>query len=92
MSNGIARGHSINLSESGMLVTLDRRVDAWDTGRLSTAAGEWHFSIDVRIVRVEGRQAALTYKNVSENERAIIHKILDHMDPGLADRPLAPAS
>ncbi|MGD0796347.1 MAG: PilZ domain-containing protein [Acidobacteriaceae bacterium] len=93
MPNGIARGHSVNLSESGMLVTLDRRVDVWDTGRLSTAAtGERYFSVDVRVVRVEGRLAALTYKNVSESERATIQRVIEHMDPGLADRPLAPAS
>jgi hypothetical protein len=92
LGDRIASGHSINVSESGMLAMFDRPVEAWLTGQLSSVAGEWHLSIDVRVVRAEGRTAALVFKIVSEGDRATIQKLIDHADPGSADRPLAPAS
>jgi hypothetical protein len=88
----IASGHSVNVSESGMLATFDRRLEAWLTGHLCVVAGEWHLAIDVRIVRVEGRVAAMAFEIANEGDRATIRKLIECANPGLMAQPPAPAA
>jgi hypothetical protein len=71
------------MSESGMLVVLDRIADVCLTGQLLAEFGEWHVNIEARIVRVEGRTAALAFVNISEKNRTIIREVIEDASAGL---------
>jgi hypothetical protein len=77
----IASGHSINVSESGMLATFNRRLDPWAAGHLCAVAGELHLAIDVHVVRVEGRAAAMAFEVGSEGDRATIRRLIEYAGP-----------
>ena len=88
----LASGYSINVSESGMLATFNRTVDPLLKGHLSAVAGEWHLSIDVHIVRVEGRVTAMAFEIEGEADRATIQKLIDHAEHEHAIELPAPAA
>lgn len=80
---GMARGHSQNISESGMLVVFDRILDVWLTGQLLAEFGEWHVNIEARVARVDARTTALTFVNISNKNRTIIRKVIEDAGAGL---------
>jgi hypothetical protein len=80
----MASGRSINVSDSGMLVRFDQTLEIWLKGHLCVVAGEWHLSIDVHIIRVEGQLTALAYEIGSEGDRATIRKLIELADHNLA--------
>jgi hypothetical protein len=83
-ADGIAKGHSQNISESGLLVVFDRSLDVWLTGQLSVGFGEWHVNIEARVVRVDGPAVALTFVNISDKNRTIIRKVIEDASAGLS--------
>ena len=62
--------------QQGMLVIFDRQLEVALTGQLSGILRESHIAIVTRIVRVEGRVAALAFQGMSEKDRAIIQKLI----------------
>jgi hypothetical protein len=80
----MSSGQSINVSESGMLVRFDRTLEIWLKGHLCAVAGEWHLSINVHIIRVEGRVTALAFEIKGEGDRATIRKLIELADHNLA--------
>jgi hypothetical protein len=86
----IASGHTVNVSDSGMLATFDRRLDPWATGRLCVVTEKSHLSIQVRIVRVDGSLAGMSF--VSDSDHADIQQLIEHANGGPAAAPRAPAA
>jgi hypothetical protein len=83
-TDGMAKGHSENISESGMLAVFDRTLNVWLAGQLSAALGEWRINIEARVVRVDGRTAALTFVNISARNRTILRKVIEDASAGLS--------
>jgi hypothetical protein len=81
-ARGRARGQSVNVSESGVLAAFDRHLDIWITGRLSILVGESDVSIEARVARVNGREAALAFRGMSDKNRAAIQKLIKDTPEG----------
>jgi len=91
--DGVAAGHTINISGSGVLAVFNnRRVDAWDTGRLRIETRGGYLSIEVRVARVEGHQAGMTFRIENESDRVTIRELIALAMLGLAILPPAPAA
>jgi hypothetical protein len=86
LPEGHVKGHSLDVSESGMLAVFEEPLDDWLTGRLFTLVGETSLGIEVRVARVNGREAGLTFHNISASDRATIQELLGHA----GKTPLAP--
>jgi hypothetical protein len=76
LPEGIVKGRSINVSETGMLAVFEQRMDLWATGRLSTATEDSHVDLDVRVARADGREAGLNFQIASEDDRIAIQKLI----------------
>jgi hypothetical protein len=76
-AEGKVPGHSMNISESGMLAVFDQRLDVRLTGRLTAVIWEWHVDISVRVVRVEGDMAAFAFQRVGETGHIAIQKLIE---------------
>jgi hypothetical protein len=74
--NGRAWGESVDISESGILAVFSQTLDIWLIGRLSILAGEQHIDIEARVARVDGLKAALSFRSVSDNQRATILELI----------------
>jgi hypothetical protein len=77
LPQGIMKGYSVNVSESGMLAKFDRPVDIWAEGRLSADVGEWNLSINIRVARIEGRETGLSYHIANEGDHKTIQKLIE---------------
>jgi hypothetical protein len=76
-TEGKVLGHSMNISESGMLAVFDQRLDVGVTGRLTVVIWEWQVDISVRVVRVEGDKAAFAFQKMTRTSRAAIQKLIE---------------
>lgn len=76
-AEGKVTGHSVDMSESGMLGSFDQRLNAWLTGRLTATVGEWHIDIGVRVIRVQEHMAAFAFQTLSETSLIAIQKIIE---------------
>lgn len=83
-AGGKVRGESVNISESGMLAEFDRGQEVWLTGRILAQIGEWRLSIDVKVVRVDGRRTAFAFREISDIDRARIRKLVEDSNEGLS--------
>jgi hypothetical protein len=81
---GEVRGHSVNISESGMLAVFDAQLDGRLVGKLSAVVGEWHINIRARVVRIEGRVAAFAFRDVNETDRVAIQTLIEHAKPNVS--------
>jgi hypothetical protein len=79
-AEGRVKGRTVNISESGMLAVFDRHLDVWLPGRIVAVVGEWYLDVRVRVVRVDGRTAALTFEGLTESSRAAIQKLVEQSD------------
>lgn len=70
------KGHSINVSESGMAATFAQRMDLWAKGSLSVAVGDSDISLNVRVARADGREAGLNFQIASEADRLAVQKLI----------------
>jgi hypothetical protein len=77
-SEGRVKGHSIDVSESGILVRFEQPVDYWMEGRLMAMFGESYVIINVRAMRIEGRQTGLAFLIANDDDRASVTKLLEH--------------
>jgi hypothetical protein len=72
-----ATGHSVDISESGMLGVFDQHLNVWLTGRLTAVIGERHIDIGVRVVRVEEHMAAFTFQRLSKGNLIAIQQVIE---------------
>ena len=79
-TEGMVGGHCINVSESGLLGTFDRPVTVWVTGELTAFVGDRSISIRVRVVRLDGRDVALTFHPTGDEDRLAIRRLLQFAD------------
>ncbi len=70
-------GYSVDLSESGILANFDRGLDIWLEGKLSVLIGERLIDVEARVVRVEGRMAALAFQDISNEARRMLQLLLE---------------
>jgi hypothetical protein len=72
-----ASGHSVNISESGILAVFDLSLDIWIEGQLSAFVGEWHINVEARVVRIDGCVAAFAFQNIANQERTKIQQLIE---------------
>jgi len=80
-TDGLANGHCINVSETGMRVTFERPVDFWLEGELDFLIEEQKFTIKARVVRADVRDAGLLFHIDSDADRLTITKLLEIASP-----------
>jgi hypothetical protein len=73
---GKTTGHTVDISESGLLVDFDEVMDVWTTGDLSIVGKGWHLQIKVRVARVHGQQAAFAFRNMDPHDLVIIRNLI----------------
>jgi hypothetical protein len=59
-----------------MLVLFDRPVAIWTVGELTIRLEESSFNIGVRVARVHGREAGLSFYIESDNDRLAIGRLI----------------
>jgi hypothetical protein len=82
-AEGRVKGRTVNISESGMLAVFDQPLDVWLPGRILGIVGDWYLDVRVRVVRVDGRTAALAFEGLTENGRAAIQKLVEQSEGAL---------
>jgi len=70
-------GRCINVSESGLLASLDHAPEVWVEGRVELEAGGHYLNIPVRVARVEGNDAGFAFCLNTENDRAAARILVD---------------
>jgi hypothetical protein len=75
-TDGLATGHCVNVSATGMLVAFDGPVDFWLEGELDFFIEDRHFSIKARVVRTDIRDAGLLLHIDSDADKLTIDKLL----------------
>ena len=90
LNDRVASGHTVNVSDSGMLAMFDRRLDPWVSGRLSVVTRNCHLSIEVRVVRVDGHLAGMTF--VRDSDHATIQQLIEHAGREMAVQAHVPAA
>jgi len=76
LPDGDRKGHSIDISESGLWAAFDQQLDIWLKGTLSAVFGEWQVDLGVRVVRIDGLEAGLVFQGLTDKDRAIIKKFI----------------
>jgi c-di-GMP-binding flagellar brake protein YcgR len=84
-AEGKVRGYTVNISETGMLVEFDRAPDDWLTGRILAQVGEWRMSVEVQVIRVEERMTAFAFREMSDEDRTRIQKLVEGGTKGSPD-------
>jgi len=80
-AGGRARGRSTDISASGILAVFDRRLDIWLIGQLSILVGERPIAIEVRVARVNGLIAALSFRSMSLIGRRTLQNLVGDASP-----------
>jgi hypothetical protein len=75
-TDGLATGHCVNVSATGMLVAFDRPVDFWLEGELDFFIEDRHFSIKARVVRTDIRDAGLLFHVDSDADKLTNEQLL----------------
>jgi hypothetical protein len=76
LDGGIAKGHSIDISESGVLAVFNQHLDVWVIGQLSLLVGERPITIEARVARVNGLTAALSFRSMNVTDRTIVQNLI----------------
>jgi hypothetical protein len=79
--DGVAAGHAIDLSESGILVEFNQVMEVWTTGKLSIIGQLWHLHIDARVARVNGHQAAFAFRGMTPRARQMVGDLIKDVSP-----------
>jgi hypothetical protein len=77
LPDGDRKGHSINMSESGVWAAFDQQLDVWLKGKLSAIFGKRQVDVDVRVARIDGFEAGLSFQGLSDKDRAIIKEFIE---------------
>ena len=76
-TDGLATGHCVNVSETGMRVTFDRPIDFWLEGELDFRIEDHPFNIKARVVRADVRDAGLLFHIDNDADRLTVAKLLE---------------
>jgi hypothetical protein len=76
-TDGLASGHCLNISASGMLAKFDKPVAIWLAGELTILLEEQSINIGVRVARVNGRKAGLSFQIEDDKDRLTIDRLMD---------------
>ena len=74
--HGTAKGQTVDMSESGVLVNFNTAVEVWTTGKLSIEGRGWRLQLTARVARVNGLQAAFAFRDLDESGRASLRDLL----------------
>ncbi len=72
-----ARGHCVDVSESGMLGAFDQHLNVWTSGELRASLGDESVSIGARVARVDGLRAGLSFQIRNEKDRLAVSMLID---------------
>lgn len=67
----------MDVSDSGLLGLFDRPLSISRAGQLTVPLAGDQANIKVRVVRVNGRHAGLSFQIGNESDRAAIHRLVD---------------
>ncbi|WP_160115107.1 PilZ domain-containing protein [Bryocella elongata] len=73
-SEGRVAGYSLNVSESGILGSFQDVLEVWLSGQLTICVPEHPIYVETRIVRVEGKEAAMSFLKLSELDRTRLRR------------------
>jgi PilZ domain len=73
---GIAKGHSIDISESGVLAVFDQHLDVWVNGQLSLLVHGRPITIEARVARVDGLTAALPFRSMNVTNLTLVQNLI----------------
>jgi hypothetical protein len=94
LPDGMVKGRSLNVSESGMLAVFDVPLDIWITGRLFVVIADLHIGLNARVARAEGRETGLTFQIADEADRIAIRSMIEYAiqtgAPPYGDMPPTP--
>jgi hypothetical protein len=76
-TDGLATGHCMNVSETGMRVTFERPIDFWLEGELDFRIEDRQYNIKARIVRADVRDAGLLFHIDNDADRLTVAKLLE---------------
>lgn len=76
-TDGLAIGHCVNVSETGMRVTFERPIDFWLEGELDFVLDDLRFNIKARVVRADVRDAGLLFHIDNDTDKLTIAKLLE---------------
>jgi hypothetical protein len=76
-TDGLATGHCVNVSETGMRVTFERPIDFWLEGELDFRIEDRQFNIKARVVRADVRDAGLLFHINNDADRLTVAKLLE---------------
>ena len=60
-----------------MLVRFEEAVEVWLTGELSISLGIQYITVPARVARVDGREAGLSFRIKSDDDRLQVKMLLD---------------
>ncbi len=69
-------GHSVDLSQSGMLARFEEPLEAWITGNLIIRFNEDLFVVRARVARVDGSQAGLAFRPETQEEHEAVRMLI----------------
>ena len=70
-------GRCINVSESGLLASLDHPPDVWVEGEVELEAAGHYLNIPVRVARVAGDEVGFAFCLDTENDRVAMRILID---------------
>jgi hypothetical protein len=70
-------GRCINVSESGLLASLDPPPDVWVEGEVELEAGGHYLNIPVRVARVAGNDVGFAFSLDTENDRVAMRILIE---------------
>ena len=76
-TDGLATGHCVNVSETGMRVTFERPIDFWLEGELDFVLDDLRFNIKARVVRVDIREAGMLFHIDTDADKLTVEKLLE---------------
>jgi len=90
-AEGEVRGHTVNLSESGVLGSFQEVMEVWLNGQLSILVPDRRpIVVETRIVRVDGCTAAMSLMNLTAYDKTKLQSLVDaadEKDDGFIPRP-----
>lgn len=70
-------GHTVNVSQSGLLAHFDTPLEIWEVGEISLTVGEYYLEIEARVARAEGDDHGLSFIIENDNDRVAIRILND---------------
>jgi hypothetical protein len=74
-------GHSVNLSESGLLASFSSAPELWVDGKIEMEAGNHYLDIHARVARLEGNGVGLAFCLNTDSDRAAVAVLILVISP-----------